>query len=48
MSFQIELDCNGCDDDPDCAPCDPLDTYGIDEQDIKVFQSVYKWLWIEY
>lgn len=25
-----ELDCNSCDGEPTCTPCDPLETYGID------------------
>ena len=30
-----DLDCNECEDnDPDCNPCDPLDAYGINEDNV--------------
>lgn len=29
-----DLDCNDCGDDPNCIPCDPLDTYGINEDNL--------------
>jgi hypothetical protein len=28
-----DLDCEDCEGNVDCVPCDPLDTYSIDEDD---------------
>lgn len=29
-----ELDCNSCDGQPTCTPCDPLNTYDIEHDDL--------------
>ena len=29
-----DLDCHDCGNDSECVPCDPLDTYGIEEDEL--------------
>jgi ABC-type multidrug transport system ATPase subunit len=38
--FERDLDCADCRNDANCIPCEPLDTYGIDEDNFRVYLIV--------